>query len=185
MIIHEKMKRSVVFWLIAPAVGFAAFHGFSEDPDRFRHNVPCGIEVERSGFAVSDYTGIGGPGDFFAIFAVFDLTEKSAEQIKSGGIPFLDGLKCEKAAPSHQERPRKYFVWRETPTLLQSRFNAKVFKTISGYLSQRDIKLSIGSDLLTQSQNSLSSKGNFVGQQNNGFLLVVPDNRRAYYVYSN
>jgi len=179
------MKRSVVFWLTATALGFAAFRGFSEDPDRFRHNIPCGIEVERSGFAVSDYTGIGGPGDFFAIFAVFDLTEKSAEQIKNGGVPFLEGLKCEKAAPPHQERPRKYFVWRETPTLLQSRFNTEVFETIRDYLSQRNLKLSIISDVLTASQNALSSTGSYIGQQNNGFLLVVPDRRKAYYIYSN
>ncbi|MDS7594926.1 hypothetical protein [Agrobacterium tumefaciens] len=179
------MKRLVVFFSVVFALGVAAFIGFLPDPDRFRHNIPCGIEVERSGFAVSDYTGIGGPGDFFAIFAVFDLTESNSEQIKKGGTPFLEGLRCEKAATPHQEWPRDYFSWRETPILLKSRFNAKAFESISEYLSQREIDLSIAPEILTASENALSSKGNFVGQQNNGFLLIVPDQRRAYYFYSN
>lgn len=185
MVIHERMKLSIVFLLVAIALGVTFFRGFSPDPDRFRHNIPCGIEVEGSGFAVSDYTGIGGSGDFFAIFAVFDLAESSAEQIKNGGVPFLEGLKCKKTASPHRERPRKYFVWQATPTPLQSRFNTKVFENISDYLSQRDIKLNIWPAVLAASQNSLSSKGNYVGKQNNGFLLIVPDRREAYYIYSN
>lgn len=41
---------------------------------------------------MSDYTGIGGPGDFFAIFAVFDLSGDSVDAIEAGGLAFLQGL---------------------------------------------------------------------------------------------
>lgn len=79
-----------------------------DDPDRFRHNVPCGMNIERSAFAVSGYSGIGGPGDFFAIFAVFDLSEDSVDAMESRGLAFLQGLECLQASPRPQKRPRSY-----------------------------------------------------------------------------
>ncbi len=165
--------------------GIFSFLFGQNDPDRFRHNVPCGLNVERSAFAVSDYTGIGGPGDFFATFAVFDLSQDSVDAIEAGGLVFLQGLKCVKASPNPRERPRHYRSWKATPAILESRDHSDTIFSVEQYLSHRDIELEIPSEILAQAQHSMSLPGSYVGQQSHGFLIVAPQRQKAYYIFAN
>ncbi len=171
-------------YILIPAaflVVFLLVRQFS-DADRFRHNVPCGIEVERSGYSDSGTNGIGGPGDNFAIFAVFDISEDSANKIAANGLNFLRQLECPPAG-SATDRRRKYRRWEETPSLLTSRLYAPT-NNIETYLERRSIRLEIPIDIISEAQHSLDTNGNYLGEQSHGFLLVNANTRKLYYIFA-
>lgn len=177
------MKLIAVIFTFLTGIAYYLFG--PDDPDRFRHNIPCGLNVERSAFAVSDATGIGGPGDFFAIFAVFDLSAESVDAIEADGLAFLQGLECVTAAPRPRYRTRHYHSWQTTPAILESKSHRDPIFSVEQYLSLRDVELEIPSELLAQAQHSLSLPGSYVGEQSHGFLIVAPQKQRAYYIFAN
>ncbi|WP_320197395.1 hypothetical protein RMR16_020135 [Agrobacterium sp. rho-13.3] len=179
------MKRLFIALSAVCSLGVLVFVWLQSDSDRFRNNVPCGIEVESTGFAASDYTGIGGPGDFFVIFAVFDIAESTAEHVNNSGVSFLQNLHCQKSTLHHQGRPKKYFSWKTSPSLLQTQNTKEKFASISEYLSKRNMYLDIPPEILIAAQNALSTSGNFIGEQNNGFFILDSGNKKAYYLFSN
>lgn len=180
-----RMKRMVVFLMVSLALLCAACTQSPDNSDAFRRNIPCGIEVEEPGFATSDYTGIGGPGDFVAVFAEFNLSQTSVEQVRKGEIPFLTSLKCVKSRPRPPDNPRSYLDWTKTPGTLVSRSDGTEYGSLNEYLSRRDIVLHIPDALAADLHRSSSEPGNFIGRQNRGYLILSLSNNKAYYIFAN
>ncbi|MCZ7488134.1 hypothetical protein [Rhizobium rhizogenes] len=170
-----------VFIFITVLIFFSVW--CSSDADSFRSNVPCGVEIERSVYATSDYMGVGGPGDFYAVFAAFELSENSVKQIKNGGAFFLGGLKCGPETGSQSRR--KYFSWKKTPSDLTSLSQDRKFQLIREYLDSRGLKIIVPKYIMEDAQYTVAHSGNFIGQNEYGFVVINIEKSALYYIYSN
>jgi hypothetical protein len=143
---------------------------------------PCGMELSGIAYGKTETWGgslLGLPGDSETGVIVYYLPESTVTAVEAQGVVYLEGLRCTRQLPRH----RGHFTnWLPTPVAPDSRWADQV--TTAGFLNRYGFGIPIRTDIEAMIDKAISTPGALYAYSGSGFMLVVPRERRAVYMYA-
>lgn len=153
--------------------------------------VPSCLRVSRELYIKDSLWGIGPGGNETGVL-VFELPDKSAVWVKTGGISVLRQA-CSDSAMSRKTGGR-FSEWKATPMVAERQWlerdsrssgaSASGAPRIANFLDQYGFGISVDEEIQEMSDNALSEPGNYYHSGRTSILIVIPDKRRVVYAYA-
>lgn len=104
---------------------------------------------------------------------------KALAAIGTQGVAYLEGLTCNLQLRRHRGR---FNDWRPTPVVPDGRWDDQV--TTASFLNRYGFGIPIPTDIETMIDKAISTPGALYAYSGSGFMLVVPRERRAAFMYA-
>jgi hypothetical protein len=136
--------------------------------------------------------GVGGPGDNETGVIAYDLPQLPVARLNKEGLAYLSQLPSQS---SSAVRGTSYFSWAATPVAndpawLPKRSDGNPDNSLGGpslraYLDQYGFGIDVDLQVEQAINRALASPGSFLAHtRGGGVLIVVPQSRKAYFIYA-
>lgn len=175
------MRRWLLFFVLLAALFYAGCR-FVETRRQLSY-APCGMSIQKVLYSLEEAWGIGLPGDNETGVIAYALPEDVSRALESGGLDYLQGLRCEKGT-GPRDWKGQFSGWKETPVLGDRHWVDAGGPELRTYLGQYGFDIDVRPDIEADINAAISSAESFFADGRIGVAILVPSKRRAYFVYA-
>jgi hypothetical protein len=154
-------------------------------------HIPAELGPPVVGFNKQESWGIGGPGDNETGVIAYELPELPLARLNKEGLAFLRGLPSQ---TGNDVRGTWYHMWTVTPVTdanwLHRRGDGnpdprRGGPSLAAYIDRYGFAIEVDAQVEQAINRALASPGSFVGHtRGGGVLLLVPQSRKAFFIYA-
>jgi hypothetical protein len=176
--------------VVAAAIGVPRYLDHLERQITLGH-IPSELGPALVGYEKQESWGIGGPGDNETGVIAYDLPQLPVERLNKEGLTYLSHLPSQSGSA---DQGTQYFSWATTPvddpSWLPKRGDGHPGANQGGpslhaYLDKYGFDIDVDKEVAQAINKAIASPGAFVAHtRGGGVLIVVPQSRKAYFVYA-
>lgn len=174
------MRKWIMILIVMILLGYGSC--VARERGHYLALAPCGMELSGIAYRKTETWGsplLSLPGDNETGVIVYELPESTVAAIETQGVAYLEGLTCNLQRSRHRGR---FNDWRPTPVVPDSRWDDQV--TTASFLNRYGFGIPIRTDIEAMIDKAISTSGALYAYGRSGFMLIIPEERRAVYMYA-